>query len=142
MRAERPVRRIVPATLAFDASGNPFSPQFADVYHSADSAAGQARHVFLHGNDLPARWAGARVFTIVETGFGVGLNFLATWQAWRDDPQRCSRLHFVSIERWPFARADLATLHARHPEWAALSSQLACRMASAGARHAPAALRR
>jgi tRNA 5-methylaminomethyl-2-thiouridine biosynthesis bifunctional protein len=124
MRAERPERRIVPATLAFDASGNPFSPQFADVYHSADSAAGQARHVFLHGNDLPARWAGARVFTIVETGFGLGLNFLATWQAWRDDPQRCARLHFVSIERWPFARADLATVHARHPEWAALSSQL------------------
>ncbi|MEO8566942.1 MAG: bifunctional tRNA (5-methylaminomethyl-2-thiouridine)(34)-methyltransferase MnmD/FAD-dependent 5-carboxymethylaminomethyl-2-thiouridine(34) oxidoreductase MnmC [Betaproteobacteria bacterium] len=124
MRAERPERRIVPATLAFDASGNPFSPQFSDVYHSAGSAAGQARHVFLHGNNLPARWAGARVFTIVETGFGIGLNFLATWQAWRDDPKRCARLHFVSIERWPFARADLATLHSRHSEWAALSSQL------------------
>jgi tRNA 5-methylaminomethyl-2-thiouridine biosynthesis bifunctional protein len=114
----------VPATLAFDETGNPFSPQFSDVYHSADSAAGQARHVFLRGNDLPARWAGARAFTIVETGFGVGVNFLATWQAWRDDPHRCTRLHFVSIERWPFARVDLATLHARHPEWAVLSAQL------------------
>jgi tRNA 5-methylaminomethyl-2-thiouridine biosynthesis bifunctional protein len=124
MRAERPARRIVPATLAFDASGNPFSLQFADVYHSADSAAGQARHVFLHGNDLPTRWAGARVFTIVETGFGVGINFLATWEAWRDDPQHCARLHFVSIERYPFRQADLAILHARYPEFAALSSQL------------------
>jgi len=124
MRAGRPVRRIVPATLAFDASGNPFSAQFSDIYHSADSAAGQARHVFLRGNDLPARWAGARVFAIVETGFGIGLNFLATWQAWRDDPRRCARLHFVSIERWPFAQVDLATLHARYPEFAALSSQL------------------
>lgn len=124
MRAEQPARRIVPATLAFDPSGNPFSPQFGDVYHSADSAEGQARHVFLHGNDLPARWAGARSFTIVETGFGPGLNFLATWQAWRDDPHRCTRLHFVSIERWPFARADLSTLHARHAEFATLSSQL------------------
>jgi len=124
MRAGRPVGRIVPATLAFDASGNPFSAQFSDIYHSADSAAGQARHVFLRGNDLPARWAGARVFAIVETGFGIGLNFLATWQAWRDDPRRCARLHFVSIERWPFAQADLATLHARYPEFAALSSQL------------------
>jgi len=124
MRAERPARRIVPATLAFDASGTPFSAQFGDVYHSADSAVGQARHVFLHGNDLPARWAGVRVFTVVETGFGLGLNFLATWQAWRDDPRRCARLHFVSIERWPFARADLATLHARHAEFATLSAQL------------------
>ena len=124
MRAEQPARRIVPATLAFDASGNPFSPQFGDVYHSADSAEGQARHVFLHGNDLPARWAGERSFTIVETGFGPGLNFLATWQAWRADPHRCLRLHFVSIERWPFVRADLATLHARHAEFAPRSSQL------------------
>jgi tRNA 5-methylaminomethyl-2-thiouridine biosynthesis bifunctional protein len=124
MRGERPARRIVPATLGFDASGTPFSAQFGDVYHSADSAIGQAHHVFLHGNDLPARWAGKRVFTVVETGFGLGLNFLATWQAWRDDPKRCARLHFVSIDRWPFARADLSTLHARHAEFAPLSSQL------------------
>lgn len=124
MRAERALSRIVPAALAFDASGNPFSPQFGDIYHSADSAEGQARHVFLHGNDLPARWAGARVFTIVETGFGLGLNFLSTWQAWRDDPRRCFRLHFVSVERWPFVRSDLEALHARHPGLGALSSQL------------------
>lgn len=124
MKAERHVRRIVPATLAFDASGNAFSPQFADIYHSAESGAGQARHVFLHGNDLPARWAGAGTFTVVETGFGIGLNFLATWQVWRDDPQRCTRLHFVSVERWPFVRADLATLHDRHAEFASASSQL------------------
>jgi tRNA 5-methylaminomethyl-2-thiouridine biosynthesis bifunctional protein len=124
MRAERPARRIIPATLAFDVSGNPFSPQFGDVYHSADSAEGQARHVFLHGNDLPARWAGRRIFTIIEAGFGPGLNFLATWQAWRDDEHRCERLHFVSIERSPFLRADLAILHARHTGFAALSAQL------------------
>ncbi|MGH8851124.1 MAG: tRNA (5-methylaminomethyl-2-thiouridine)(34)-methyltransferase MnmD, partial [Casimicrobiaceae bacterium] len=124
MRAPRPALRIVPAALAFDASGNPFSPEFHDVYHSADSGPGQAQHVFLHGNGLPARWAAAPVFTIVETGFGLGLNFLATWQAWRDDPRRCTRLHFVSIARSPFARDDIATLHTRCPSWAALSSEL------------------
>jgi len=75
---------LVPSTPAFDATGTPYSPEYGDVYHSADSGPGQARHVFLGGNDLPTRWAGARVFTIVETGFGFGLNFLATWQAWRD----------------------------------------------------------
>ena len=124
MRTERPLRRIAPATLALDASGNPFSPEFGDIYHSADSAEGQARHVFLHGNDLPARWAGMRAFTIVETGFGPGLNFLSTWQAWRDDPRRCARLHFVSVERWPLVRADLEDVHAGHPALAALSTQL------------------
>jgi tRNA U34 5-methylaminomethyl-2-thiouridine-forming methyltransferase MnmC len=28
----------------------------------------------------------ARRFVILETGFGLGLNFLATWQAWRAAP--------------------------------------------------------
>jgi tRNA 5-methylaminomethyl-2-thiouridine biosynthesis bifunctional protein len=116
--------RIVPAVPAFDASGTPCSPEYGDVYHSADSGPGQARHVFLGGNDLPARWAGTRVFTVLETGFGMGLNFLATWAAWRDDPARPQRLHFVSIEKHPFAREGLATLHARYPEFAPLAAAL------------------
>ncbi len=115
---------LSPATPAFDATGTPYSPEYGDVFHSTDSGPGQARHVFLGGNDLPARWAGARVFTIVETGFGLGLNFLATWQAWRADPARPERLHFVSIEKHPFAREGLATLHARYPEFAPLAQAL------------------
>jgi tRNA 5-methylaminomethyl-2-thiouridine biosynthesis bifunctional protein len=115
---------IQPATLAFDASGTPCSREFGDIYHNAASGPGQARHVFLGGNDLPARWAGARSFVIVETGFGMGLNFLATWKTWRDDPRRCTRLHFVSIERHPFVAADLATAHALYPEFTDLARQL------------------
>ncbi len=115
---------IVPATPAFDAAGTPYSPEYGDVYHSADSGPGQARHVFLGGNDLPARWRGARVFTIVETGFGLGVNFLATWNTWRSGPARPERLHFVSIEKHPFTREGLATLHARYPEFAPLAAQL------------------
>ena len=102
-----------PAVVAFDESGTPFSPEYGDVYHSAASGPGQALHVFVRGNELPARWANAQTFCIVETGFGLGLNFLATWRAWREDPQRCARLHFVSIERHPFPAADLAILHER-----------------------------
>jgi tRNA 5-methylaminomethyl-2-thiouridine biosynthesis bifunctional protein len=118
------VSPIVPATPAFDAAGTPYSPQYGDIYHSAEGGPGQARHVFLGGNDLPARWAGARVFTILETGFGFGLNWLATWQAWRDDAARPERLHFVSIEKHPFTREGLATLHARYPELAPPAAEL------------------
>ena len=50
---------IIPALLAFDAAGTLFSPEYGDVYHSADSGPSQARHVFLGGNGLPARWASA-----------------------------------------------------------------------------------
>ncbi|ENO85835.1 bifunctional tRNA (5-methylaminomethyl-2-thiouridine)(34)-methyltransferase MnmD/FAD-dependent 5-carboxymethylaminomethyl-2-thiouridine(34) oxidoreductase MnmC [Thauera linaloolentis] len=104
---------IRPARLAFADDGTPWSDTFGDVYHSADGGFGQARHVFLAGNDLPRRWQGRERFVVLETGFGLGLNFFATWAAWRADPQRCGRLHFVSCELHPFSREDLATLHAR-----------------------------
>ena len=116
--------RIEPARLAFDPGGTPFAPAYADVYHSTDSGLGQARHVFIAGNDLPGRWASARVFTILESGFGFGLNFLATWHEWLRDPARPERLHFVSIEKHPFERDVLRELHARYGTLSALAEQL------------------
>lgn len=115
---------IVPSRLAFADDGTPWSELFGDVYHSASGAVGQAQHVFLAGNDLPRRWRGRQRFVVLETGFGLGLNFLATWAAWRDDPQRCARLHFVSCELHPFHAEDLARLHARWPEFEALARAL------------------
>lgn len=100
---------LIPATLAFRDDGTPFSPRYDDVYHGVAGALMQAESVFLRGNGLPQRWQNRRVFTVVETGFGMGVNFLATWAAWRDDPTRCERLHFVSVEKHPFARNDLRT---------------------------------
>jgi tRNA 5-methylaminomethyl-2-thiouridine biosynthesis bifunctional protein len=98
---------LTPATLAFREDGTPFSPAYGDVYYSASGALAQSDSVFLQGNDLPGRWSGRRVFTVLETGFGMGVNFLTTWHAWREDPARCERLHFVSVEKHPFARDDL-----------------------------------
>ena len=72
-----------------DADGTPRSPEFGDVYHPRQGALAQARHVFLAGNALPARWRGRERFVVLETGFGLGNNFLATWAAWRADPERC-----------------------------------------------------
>ncbi|MCX8566065.1 MAG: tRNA 5-methylaminomethyl-2-thiouridine biosynthesis bifunctional protein [Glomeribacter sp. 1016415] len=104
---------IIPAPLTLLEDGTPYSAAFSDIYHSAAGGFAQAQHVFLTGNQLPARWAGQTIFSIVETGFGAGVNFLATWAAWRDDPARCTRLHFVSIEKHPFTREDLHVLHQR-----------------------------
>lgn len=115
---------LIPARLALNSDGTPFSGEFGDVYHPADGGAGQARHVFLAGNGLPERWRGRKMFVILETGFGLGLNFLATWAEWRADPERCARLHFVSVEKHPFTAPDLATLHAPHHEFAPLAAEL------------------
>jgi tRNA 5-methylaminomethyl-2-thiouridine biosynthesis bifunctional protein len=115
---------LVPAALAFTPDGTPYSAAFDDIYHSAEGGPAQAVHVFLGGNGLPARWRGRPRFTILETGFGLGLNFLATWAALREDPARPAKLHYVAIEKHPFSAADLAQLHARHPQFAALSREL------------------
>jgi tRNA 5-methylaminomethyl-2-thiouridine biosynthesis bifunctional protein len=103
---------LIPATLAFRDNGTPFSPRHDDIYHSAVGGLAQAQYVFLQGNDLPGRWQGRRLFTVLETGFGMGINFLMTWAAWRADPARCERLHFVSTEKHPFTKADLLSAYA------------------------------
>ena len=115
---------LVPARLAFAADGTPVSQAYGDVYHSAEGGLAQARHVFLAGNSLPGRWRGRRSFTILETGFGFGLSFLAAWQAWRQDPARCERLHFVSIEKHPFRVADLEFVLKKFPEVKATAENL------------------
>ncbi len=118
-------RPITPARIDFGSTPDavPAAPDFGDVYHPRIGPAAQAGHVFLQGNGLPQRWRGRRRFVIVETGFGLGNNFLATWQAWREDPQRAERLHFVSIERHPPVLADLRRAHAGSP-WPALAAAL------------------
>ncbi|WP_250514309.1 bifunctional tRNA (5-methylaminomethyl-2-thiouridine)(34)-methyltransferase MnmD/FAD-dependent 5-carboxymethylaminomethyl-2-thiouridine(34) oxidoreductase MnmC [Caballeronia sp. INDeC2] len=45
-------------------------------------------------HDLPARWRRTRVFTFVDTTFSA---FLPLWQRWRDDEERCDRLHVVAV---------------------------------------------
>jgi tRNA 5-methylaminomethyl-2-thiouridine biosynthesis bifunctional protein len=115
---------LVPARLAFDAGGVPYSEAYGDVYHSSDGGPGQARHVFLAGNALPERWRARPSFTVVETGFGLGLNFLATCAAFLEDGHAPARLHYVSVEKHPFARRDLAAALARYPELSTLASKL------------------
>lgn len=107
-------RRLSPARIHWADDGLPYAPDYADRYHAPYGALAQARQVFLAGNGLPQRWAGRSDFTICETGFGLGHNFLATWQAWRDDAQRPARLHYVAVEAHLPLPADLARAHAVH----------------------------
>ncbi len=117
------MRTIVPAQLDFK-EGVPFSTRYRDIYHSGEGGLGQARHVFLQGCKLPGDWHGRERYVVLETGFGTGLNFLATWDAWRADPARPARLHYLSAEKHPFRVDDLARLHVRWPELAGLSREL------------------
>ena len=114
---------LIPAERAAAGDGTPDSEADGDVYHATHGALEQARHVFLAGNELPARWHDAERFVICEAGFGLGLNFLVTWQAWRES-KASGRLHFVSAEKHPFRRDDLAELLAPYLELEMLASEL------------------
>jgi tRNA 5-methylaminomethyl-2-thiouridine biosynthesis bifunctional protein len=85
----------------------------------------QARHVFLRGCGLPGAWAAQPQWRILETGFGLGLNFLASWLAWKQDPQRPRLLHYVSIEASPITGENLLRDIAAHPELLPLAEALA-----------------
>lgn len=82
------------------------------------------RHTLLAGSGLPQRWQGRQRFVIVDTDFGVGLNFLTVWQAWQADPQRCRRLHVVAAARQPASRDELAGQQAAWPELAEQAGEL------------------
>jgi tRNA 5-methylaminomethyl-2-thiouridine biosynthesis bifunctional protein len=97
----------MPEPVEWTSDGSPRSPRFNDWYRSRSGGVAQATTVFLAGCGLPGRWRGTAAFTVLETGFGLGINFLATWAAWEAHEQRCERLHYVAIEAYPVAAADV-----------------------------------
>ena len=72
----------------------------------------QAQQRYLEGNQVPARWAGQARFVVLDTGFGLGHAFLATWAAWQQDAHRCDHLWYLAIAPQPPRREDLVRVHA------------------------------
>jgi tRNA 5-methylaminomethyl-2-thiouridine biosynthesis bifunctional protein len=125
MSGEQAHWQAVPAaTLEWQTPNLPRSPQFDDIYYSADSGLEESRHVFIAGNTLPQGWRNRGNFTIAETGFGTGLNFLATWQAWLADEERCQQLHYLALEKHPLRRVDMQRSLSAWPALGPLASQL------------------
>ena len=114
--------------LDWTEDGAPVAAAHADVYFSAQDGLAETRTVFLQGCGLPEAWAGRPAFTVAETGFGTGLNFLALWQLWQAHrPSPDAWLTFVSFELFPLAAADAARALSAWPEIAELSAQLLAR---------------
>lgn len=101
------------ANLIWRDDGTPVSAQFDDPYYSLDNGLAETRHVFLTGNDLPARFTDG--FHIGELGFGTGLNLLAALQLWRNSGQS-GRLRYTTFEAYPMGKSEMQRAHTSFSE--------------------------
>jgi len=111
--------------------GLPFSIEFNDVYFSIHGAIEESQHVFIEGNNLLEDWTNSsqNKFLLAELGFGSGLNFLIAahmWQRFLFDSKfnNAKQLHYIAIEKSPFAFDDLIRACQCWPEFDQISQQL------------------
>lgn len=129
------------AQVTWDENGQPTSTAYDDVYFSRDNGLKETHYVFLQHNQLPQRWLAPThtaledkegkaskqyTFTIAETGFGSGLNFLAAWQQWQEHAHHSvyQHLHFISVEKFPLSKDDLYRSLQLWPQLQPLARQL------------------
>lgn len=129
--------KIQPAAIEKLESGIPFSLAFNDVYFSKDEASNsnginESRAVFIEQNQLHERFSTLykhspeRAFTIAETGFGTGLNFLLAAELFNHvHPKNTDqRLHFISVEKHPIPKTDLKSIVSQWPSLAFWADKL------------------
>ena len=105
--------------LDWNDAGVPISRRFDDPYFSLGDGLAETRHVFLQGNDLPARFHEG--FSVAELGFGTGLNLLATLIACPADlPPGC--LRYTSFEAYPLSANEIARALTAFPEAEAVAA--------------------
>ncbi|WP_252179203.1 bifunctional tRNA (5-methylaminomethyl-2-thiouridine)(34)-methyltransferase MnmD/FAD-dependent 5-carboxymethylaminomethyl-2-thiouridine(34) oxidoreductase MnmC [Endozoicomonas sp. 4G] len=120
-------RPVTHADLEWKENGQPASTAFDDIYFSTASGIEETRHVFIEGNDLPKRFAALNQnesFTVGETGFGTGLNFLCAWACFDNEAPESARLHFISTEKYPLSCNDLQKALSMFPELAKYTTLL------------------
>ena len=97
----------------FEFRGNKhlFSLKYNDVYWSLDGGWAEKKYVFLDSVGISERWIEKEVFSILELGFGGGINFLATRQKWREFKSCKKKLNYISIEQSPLPLTTLKNLY-------------------------------
>jgi len=100
------------SSLSYQEDGAPYCERFDDIYFDSGSGYQQSEYVFIEQNKIVERIVKAKqAFVIGETGFGTGLNFLLTLQAYQKAQQsqqhELEPLHFISVEKYPLSQAEL-----------------------------------
>lgn len=115
---------LQPAQLSWHADDTPVANAYGDVYFSAAGGLAESEYVFLRHNQLPARFVAGQPFTVVETGFGTGLNCLLAADHWLRTAPASGQLHLISFEKHPLRLEDLKRAQAGWKQLAPLTQAL------------------
>jgi tRNA 5-methylaminomethyl-2-thiouridine biosynthesis bifunctional protein len=109
----------------------PYSTLYGDVYFSTNlenpnQGLEETDYVFLQHNQLESSWKTLNRpnFTIAETGFGTGLNFLCACALWAKTAPQSATLTFITVEKHPISAKDMAKIHKQWPNLSAISAEL------------------
>lgn len=114
---------LLPPSLVWK-NGTPVSSAYDDTYYSREDGLAESRYIFLDKNNIPTRLKSASHFTIAETGFGTGLNFLALWQLWEALPSPRPKLHYITTEKHPLTLDLIREAQQAWPELSGYVAQL------------------
>lgn len=98
--------------LRWDDQGLPHSVFFDDKYFCKENGYEETLYVSCQGNKLQERFQSldptkSGTFTIIETGFGTGLNFCCAWSVWDQYAPKSWTLHFITLELYPLLTEEL-----------------------------------
>ncbi len=116
--------RLQPTHLLFKTPDTPYSPIFDDIYFSAQNGIEESKHVYLEGSGFLATLPSPHPITVGEIGFGVGLNFLLTLQAFEQSGHVEKKLTYISVEKHPIFANSLRELYSSFPDLEPVAKQL------------------
>jgi len=95
--------------LTTDGSHTLRSQQYGVEYHSLHGAVQESLHVFIHSGLRPLLESGVSKVSILEMGFGTGLNALLVRQVARQHPE--VEFTYLTYEQFPVSPVEVAALN-------------------------------
>lgn len=104
--------RSVKHHLSKDGSSTLYSEHFQQFYHNPNGAVSESKHVFFDTPGLTERLSSPETtsLSVVEVGFGTGLNFLLLLDEYLTN-KFTYPVHFFSIEGFPISEELASTLN-------------------------------
>lgn len=83
-------------------------PEWNEQYHSRHGAIREAEHVFIKSGLQKSLESGKNLISILEIGFGTGLNALVTW---KEAKEKDLAISYTAVEAYPVAPEEVEKLN-------------------------------